>query len=86
MKRITKTTLLVQFFLFSLAMVVQGDSGTKESLSNQFPQFEYHHIDHIGTQLGQTAPVDVDNDICSKPWRTGNEHFYLRNLKVESEN
>lgn len=27
---------------------------------------------------------DGDIDICSKPWSTGNEHFYLRNMAVES--
>jgi len=52
-----------------------------------FPQFAYHRIDRIGSKMGQTALADTDGDgdidICSKPWSTGNEHFFLRNLLVD---
>ncbi|MBE0534380.1 MAG: VCBS repeat-containing protein [Phycisphaerae bacterium] len=30
--------------------------------------------------VGADVDGDGDIDICSKPWSTGNEHFYLQNL------
>ena len=33
--------------------------------------------------VGGDVDGDGDIDICTKPWRTGNEHFFLKNLKVE---
>jgi hypothetical protein len=46
-----------------------------------FPQFEMHTIDKIGTQLGQTALVDVDGDgdldyICGQADRAGGEIWW----------
>ena len=33
--------------------------------------------------VGGDVDGDGDIDICTKPWRTGNEHFFLKNLKME---
>ena len=33
--------------------------------------------------VGGDVDGDGDVDICTKPWRTGDEHFYLKNLSVE---
>ncbi len=35
--------------------------------------------------VGGDVDGDGDIDICSKPWSTGNEHFYLRNMKIEGK-
>ena len=34
--------------------------------------------------VGGDVDGDGDVDICSKPWSTGNEHFFLENLLKES--
>lgn len=46
-----------------------------------FPSFQYHRIGNIGTQLGQTALVDVDRDgdldwICGQAKRAGGEVWW----------
>ena len=46
-------------------------------------------IEHIVAEkpcheaVGGDVDGDGDIDICSKPWRTGNEHFYLKNMSKE---
>ncbi|MFC1509618.1 FG-GAP repeat domain-containing protein [Candidatus Omnitrophota bacterium] len=46
-------------------------------------------IEHIVAEkpcheaVGGDVDGDGDIDICSKPWRTGNEHFYLKNMTME---
>jgi len=46
-------------------------------------------IEHVVTHkpcheaMGEDVDGDGDIDLCSKPWSTGNEHFYLRNMTVE---
>jgi len=37
-------------------------SENQPSQTSPFPTFEYHFIDTIGTQMGQTALADIDND------------------------
>jgi len=39
----------------------------------EFPKFEYHEIDKIGNQMGQTSLVDVDKD-GDLDWITGCSH------------
>ncbi len=33
--------------------------------------------------VGADVDGDGDIDICTKPWTTGNEHIFLRNMLVE---
>ncbi|MBN1845367.1 MAG: VCBS repeat-containing protein [Sedimentisphaerales bacterium] len=35
--------------------------------------------------VGGDVDGDGDIDVCAKPWSTGNEHFYLRNLTSENK-
>ncbi|MGH9341651.1 MAG: hypothetical protein ACRD1R_19210 [Acidobacteriota bacterium] len=48
------TLLLILLALTVLTAPAETASG--------FPEFQYHLIDNIGRQLGQTALADVDND------------------------
>jgi len=47
--------------------------------------WEEHVILHKPCHEAVGADVDGDGDIdiCTKPWRTGDEHIYLRNMLVE---
>ena len=46
-------------------------------------------IEHIVAEkpcheaVGGDVDGDGDIDICSKPWRTGNEHYFLKNMRME---
>jgi len=44
-----------------------------------------HHIIDKPCHEAMCGDVDGDGDIdiCSKPWTTGNEHFYLQNMGIE---
>jgi hypothetical protein len=45
-----------------LFAVIVGISIFCSSVFAGFPKFEYHLIDRIGRQMGQTSLVDVDKD------------------------
>ncbi len=58
------------------SVLIRGRSDT-----HTFPEFEYHRIDNVGSQLGQTALVDVDNDgdldwIAGQADRTGGDVWW----------
>jgi hypothetical protein len=46
----------------SLFVVTVGISISCSSVYADFPKFEYHLIDKVGRQMGQTSLVDVDKD------------------------
>src|SRR5690606_27897804 len=56
---VTKRTPMVLVGGFSLSLTFIGCQPAPQSA---FPTFEYHRIDNIGNQIGQTALVDLDDD------------------------
>ncbi len=62
MTRHITTALSTPILVFLLVSPVWADSQAQNASSDGFPEFEYHRIDNIGTQLGQTDLEDVDKD------------------------
>jgi hypothetical protein len=48
--------------VFLSAALIVAFASFRSSVGAEFPRFEYHLIDRIGNQMGQTTLVDVDKD------------------------
>lgn len=70
--------LAIMTFILILGCAARPARGADAAApAASFPAFEFHVIDAIGSQLGQTALADIDHDgdldyVCGEAYRPGN--------------
>jgi hypothetical protein len=65
-----------------------GAPAARDAAQGGFPAFQHHVIDHIGSQLGQTALIDVDRDgdldwIAGQADRTGGDIWWWEHASAD---